>query len=201
MPQQSPAEMHPEIASAGAPCHPARCSARVVTCICTPNCTCTPPMSPATAPMWCQKDLQRCNALSPRASSPAGASAPKSAVCFTSMKSIRQAPPKTPAATNAGTGPREAKHKREAGSGAGIKAWRTLVASRTNDLRTLGQSVYEDIPMSLSLATVALRLRAQLGAPRRTPSIFARWTRSNLKFRFTSALSPISHGPILECGS
>ena len=78
------------------------------------------------------------------------------------MDSMRQATPTTPAATNAGTG---AKHKREAGSGAGINAWRTLVASRTIDLRTLGQSVYENLPTSLSVATVALRLRAQLGAP------------------------------------
>jgi len=46
---------------------------------------------------------------------------------------------------------------------AGINEWRTLVASRTNDLRTLGQSVYKNLPTSLSLATAALRLRAQLG--------------------------------------
>jgi len=69
---------------------------------------------------------------SPLAPCPAGASAPKSAVCFTSMESMRQATQTTPAATNAGAGPREAKHKREAGSGAGINVWRTLVASRTN---------------------------------------------------------------------
>ena len=69
---------------------------------------------------------------SPRAPCPAGASAPKSAVCIPSMESMRQSTQTTPAAINAGTGPREAKHKREAGSGAGINAWRTLVASCTN---------------------------------------------------------------------
>ena len=57
--------------------HPARCSARVVPCICTPNCTCTPPLRPATAPTWCQKELQRCNRFEPPCTLPRGRIGPK----------------------------------------------------------------------------------------------------------------------------
>ena len=52
--------------------HPARCSTRVVPCICTPNCTCTPPLSPATAPTRCKKELQRCNRFQPPCTLPRG---------------------------------------------------------------------------------------------------------------------------------
>jgi hypothetical protein len=57
--------------------HPAQCSARVVPCTCTPNCTCTPPLSPATAPTWCQEELQRCNRFKPPCTLPLGRIGPK----------------------------------------------------------------------------------------------------------------------------